>query len=51
MWPLAGPVAGGPEVEIHGYDMGKSFADIVNTVMVAGYLCQPDDAKYQPSKR
>lgn len=50
VWPVAGPVAGGTEVEIHGYDMGKSFADIANTVMVAGYRCEPDDTKYQPSK-
>lgn len=51
MWPLAGPVAGGTEVEVHGHDLGKEFADISNSVMVSGYQCYPDRNKYQPSKR
>lgn len=51
MWPLAGPVAGGTEVEIHGHDLGTEFADISNSVVVADYQCHPDQNKYQPSKR
>ena len=51
MWPLAGPLLGGTEVEIHGYDLGKEFADISKSVTVADHLCYPDHKKYQPSKR
>ena len=51
MWPLAGPLRGGTEVEIQGYDLGKKFADIRNSVTVAGHPCYPDHKKYQPSKR
>ena len=50
VWPLAGPVAGGTEVEIHGHDLGKEFADVNNSVVVAGYKCRPSPKKYQPSK-
>ncbi|XP_073230094.1 plexin A3-like [Porites lutea] len=51
VWPLAGPISGGTEVEIYGYDLGKSFFDINNTVTVAGYSCVTNPDKYQPSKR
>lgn len=51
MWPLAGPLRGGTEVEIQGYDLGKKFSDIRNSVTVAGHPCYPDHKKYQPSKR
>ncbi|KAK2550072.1 Plexin-A4 [Acropora cervicornis] len=51
VWPLAGPLRGGTEVEIQGYDLGKKFADIRNSVTVAGHPCYPDHKKYQPSKR
>lgn len=50
MWPLAGPEAGGTEVEIHGHDLGKEFADVSNSVVVAGHKCMPDPKRYQPSK-
>ncbi|XP_067039234.1 plexin A3-like isoform X3 [Acropora muricata] len=51
VWPLAGPLRGGTEVEIQGYDLGKKFADIRMSVTVAGHPCKPDHKKYQPSKR
>ena len=51
MWPLAGPLRGGTEVEIQGYDLGITFADISMSVTVAGHPCKPDHKKYQPSKR
>lgn len=51
VWPLAGPVAGGTEIEIHGSDLGKSFGDIRDSVFVSFFKCHPDQGKYQPSRR
>jgi len=51
VWPLAGPVAGGTEIEIHGSDLGKSFGDIKDSVFVSDIQCHPIQGKYQPSRR
>ena len=51
VWPLAGRIRGGTEVEIHGSDLGKSFPDIANIVSVAGYPCFANPKKYLPSRR
>ena len=51
MWPLAGPLVGGTEVQIDGYDLGKVFADISNSVTVADHPCYSTHNKYKPSKR
>ena len=51
IWPAAGPVSGGTEIDINGSDLGKSFEDINNTVNVVGYKCFPDKSKYLPSRR
>ena len=51
VWPLAGPLVGGTEVQIDGYDLGKEFADISNSVTVADHPCYSTHNKYKPSKR
>ena len=51
VWPLAGPLAGGTEIEIHGSDLGKSFDDIRESVSVSDLKCHPDQGKYEPSRR
>ena len=48
---MAGPEAGGTEIEIHGTDLGKSFESIKDSVAIGQHKCVPDPTKYQASRR
>ncbi|XP_070558807.1 plexin-A4-like [Ptychodera flava] len=49
VWPLAGPIEGGTEVQINGSNMGTMFSDIVS-VTVADLPCTLIEDKYAVSR-
>lgn len=48
---MAGPEIGGTVIEIHGFDLGKSFQDIKDSVGIGQLKCIPDSTKYQTARR
>ncbi|XP_052060190.1 plexin-A4-like isoform X2 [Mytilus californianus] len=49
--PVSGPKNGGTELTIIGENLGRTYADIVSYVDVAGISCSPLRDKYKPPSR